>query len=173
MPNVSESVISKQFCGRILLSSIMLAQERWQLGFKQIPVSQYDIFPEPYTFDNAIDLVQQGISEKVALVASFLSAFVTGFVVAYVRCWRLALAISAILPCVAIMGSVMNKAVSTYKLCVYLHRSHDVCSSNIFQAFLEANRGRRQPCGRSYLNHSHCSSLWYTVNIEWTVWQTS
>ncbi|KAJ7095812.1 P-loop containing nucleoside triphosphate hydrolase protein [Mycena belliarum] len=59
-------------------------------------------------------LVQQGMSEKVALVASFISAFVTGFVVAYVRSWRLALAMSSILPCIGITGAVMNKALSRY-----------------------------------------------------------
>lgn len=60
------------------------------------------------------DLVQQGTSEKVALVVNFLAAFVTGFVLAYVRCWRLALAMSAMLPCIAITGGVMNKFISTY-----------------------------------------------------------
>ncbi|CAK5279585.1 unnamed protein product [Mycena citricolor] len=60
------------------------------------------------------DLVQQGISEKVALVVNFLSAFVTGFVVAYVRQWKLALAMSSILPCIAITGGVMNRAISRY-----------------------------------------------------------
>lgn len=38
-----------------------------------------------------LDLVQQGMSEKVALVVSFLSAFATGFILAYIRNWRLAL----------------------------------------------------------------------------------
>ncbi|KAF8957254.1 P-loop containing nucleoside triphosphate hydrolase protein [Flammula alnicola] len=59
-------------------------------------------------------LVQQGISEKVALVVNFLSAFVTGFALAYGRSWRLALAMSSILPCIAITGGVMNKFISTY-----------------------------------------------------------
>ncbi|KII86752.1 hypothetical protein PLICRDRAFT_55662 [Plicaturopsis crispa FD-325 SS-3] len=59
-------------------------------------------------------LVQQGISEKVALVVNFLAAFVTGFVLAYVRSWRLALALSSILPCIGITGSVMNKFISKY-----------------------------------------------------------
>lgn len=58
--------------------------------------------------------MQQGISEKVALVFNFLAAFVTGFVLAYIRSWRLALAMSSILPCIAITGGVMNKFVSTY-----------------------------------------------------------
>ncbi|KAI0346005.1 P-loop containing nucleoside triphosphate hydrolase protein [Trametopsis cervina] len=59
-------------------------------------------------------LVQQGISEKVALVVNFLAAFVTGFILAYARSWRLALALSSILPCIGITGAVMNKFISTY-----------------------------------------------------------
>ncbi|KAI8986244.1 multidrug resistance protein 1 [Trametes punicea] len=59
-------------------------------------------------------LVQQGISEKVALVVNFLAAFVTGFILAYIRSWRLALAMSSILPCIAIAGGVMNKFISSY-----------------------------------------------------------
>lgn len=61
-----------------------------------------------------IDLVQQGMSEKVALVVNLLSAFVTGFVLAYVRSWRLALALTSMLPCIAIAGGVMNKLVTGY-----------------------------------------------------------
>ncbi|KAJ7147029.1 P-loop containing nucleoside triphosphate hydrolase protein [Mycena crocata] len=59
-------------------------------------------------------LVQQGISEKVALVVNFLAAFVTGFIVAYVQSWRLALAMSSILPCIGMTGGVMNKFISSY-----------------------------------------------------------
>ncbi|KAI0054749.1 P-loop containing nucleoside triphosphate hydrolase protein [Artomyces pyxidatus] len=59
-------------------------------------------------------LLQQGVSEKVALVVTFLSAFVTGFVLAYIRNWRLALAMSSIVPCVAITGGIMNKFISLY-----------------------------------------------------------
>ena len=60
------------------------------------------------------DLVQQGISEKVALVVNFLGAFLCGFILAYIRSWRLALALSSILPCIGITGALMNKAISKY-----------------------------------------------------------
>ena len=60
------------------------------------------------------DLVHQGISEKVAVAVSFISAFFTGFILAYARNWRLALAMSSILPWIAITGGVMNKLVSKY-----------------------------------------------------------
>ncbi|KAI5988986.1 ABC transporter transmembrane region-domain-containing protein [Pisolithus albus] len=59
-------------------------------------------------------LVQQGISEKVALVINFLSAFVVGFILAFTQSWRLALAMSSILPCIAVTGGVMNKFVAKY-----------------------------------------------------------
>lgn len=54
------------------------------------------------------------MSEKVALVVNFLGAFACGFAVAYARSWRLALAMSSILPCIAITGGIMNKFISTY-----------------------------------------------------------
>lgn len=84
------------------------------------------------------DLIQQGISEKVALCAQFLGAFATGFIctldpplvalhktlvltppccpcpVAYARSWRLALAMTSILPCIAITGGIMQQFVSKY-----------------------------------------------------------
>jgi ATP-binding cassette subfamily B (MDR/TAP) protein 1 len=60
------------------------------------------------------DLVQLGISEKVTLAVNFISAFFVGFILAYARSWRLALALSSILPCIGIVGAVMNKFVSKY-----------------------------------------------------------
>jgi ATP-binding cassette subfamily B (MDR/TAP) protein 1 len=63
--------------------------------------------------------VHQGISEKVALVVGFISAFFTGFILAYARNWRLALALSSMLPCIGISGAFMNKFVSKYMQCVY------------------------------------------------------
>ncbi|KAH9174816.1 P-loop containing nucleoside triphosphate hydrolase protein [Lactarius sanguifluus] len=59
-------------------------------------------------------LIQRGLSEKVALVVSYFAAFVTGFVLAFARNWRLALAMSAILPSIAITGAIMNKFMSKY-----------------------------------------------------------
>jgi ATP-binding cassette subfamily B (MDR/TAP) protein 1 len=59
-------------------------------------------------------LVQQGISEKVAMAVNFGTSFFTGFILAYARSWRLALALSSIFPCIAIAGMIMNKYVSKY-----------------------------------------------------------
>ncbi|KAI0673480.1 multidrug resistance protein 1 [Trametes maxima] len=59
-------------------------------------------------------LVQQGISEKVALAVSCLSGFVAGYVLAFIRRWQLALAMSSILPCVIIATAVFGKFVAKY-----------------------------------------------------------
>ncbi|GAA5918154.1 hypothetical protein JCM1841_005277 [Sporobolomyces salmonicolor] len=60
-------------------------------------------------------LIQEGISDKVPMSLFFLGAFFTGFIVAIVRNWRLALVISTIIPCIAIAGGAMNKFISDYK----------------------------------------------------------
>jgi ATP-binding cassette, subfamily B (MDR/TAP), member 1 len=52
---------------------------------------------------------------------NFLSSFFCGFVLAYIRSWRLALAMSTIFPCIATMGMVMNKVISKY---IRLSRQH-------------------------------------------------
>ncbi|KAI0252876.1 ABC transporter type 1, transmembrane domain-containing protein [Lactifluus subvellereus] len=49
-------------------------------------------------------LVQQGLSEKVALTVTFISAFVTGFVLAFARNWRLAL------PCAPFYPAFLSRA---------------------------------------------------------------
>ncbi|KIK26705.1 hypothetical protein PISMIDRAFT_244668 [Pisolithus microcarpus 441] len=59
-------------------------------------------------------LIQQGTSEKVALVVSYMSAFFAGFALAYTQSWRLALAISSILPCIAVTGAIINKFAAKY-----------------------------------------------------------
>ncbi|KAF8193436.1 P-loop containing nucleoside triphosphate hydrolase protein [Pholiota molesta] len=52
-----------------------------------------------------VHLVQQGISEKFAFIASYSSSFVTGISIAYTKSWRLALALSSILPCIILVGT--------------------------------------------------------------------
>lgn len=64
------------------------------------------------------------MSEKVALAVSFLGAFVCGFILAYVRSWRLALALSSMLPCIAITGGIMNKFISNYMQYVSISLCH-------------------------------------------------
>ncbi|KAF9781642.1 P-loop containing nucleoside triphosphate hydrolase protein [Thelephora terrestris] len=59
-------------------------------------------------------LFQRGISEKVPFATSFFAAFVTGFVLAFIRQWKLALAMSSIIPMISITFGLMNKFISKY-----------------------------------------------------------
>ncbi|KIL62960.1 hypothetical protein M378DRAFT_80370 [Amanita muscaria Koide BX008] len=59
-------------------------------------------------------MVQQGISEKVALIVHFIAAFISGFALAYARSWKLALALTSIFPCIAIAGAVGTKGKARY-----------------------------------------------------------
>jgi ATP-binding cassette subfamily B (MDR/TAP) protein 1 len=67
-----------------------------------------------------IDLVQQGISEKVPLATQYLASFIAGIIIGYTTCWQLALAMSSILPCISITGTIMAKFMSRYSRCVLL-----------------------------------------------------
>jgi ATP-binding cassette, subfamily B (MDR/TAP), member 1 len=62
------------------------------------------------------DLVQQGISEKLAMCCNLLSTFIASFLLAYIRSWRLALAMSSIVPCIAVMGVILINFESRYLL---------------------------------------------------------
>lgn len=42
------------------------------------------------------------------MISTLLVSFITGFALAYARSWRLALAMSSILPAMSIVGAVMN-----------------------------------------------------------------
>lgn len=61
-----------------------------------------------------IDLVQLGISEKVTVSVSCISSFFVGFILAYARSWRLALALSSMIVCITIIGAAMKKFLSKY-----------------------------------------------------------
>ncbi|OCF33614.1 ATP-binding cassette, subfamily B (MDR/TAP), member 1 [Kwoniella heveanensis BCC8398] len=59
-------------------------------------------------------LVQEGTSEKIALIVQYLGTFICGFVLAFARSWRLALACSAILPVIMIVGGLMSFAMAKH-----------------------------------------------------------
>jgi ATP-binding cassette subfamily B (MDR/TAP) protein 1 len=52
-------------------------------------------------------LVQDGSAERVPIAFSFIATFITGFALAYARSWRLALALSSILPVIMVFGALM------------------------------------------------------------------
>lgn len=56
---------------------------------------------------NDCHLVQDGSAERVPIAASFIATFITGFALAFARSWRLALALSSILPVIMVFGALM------------------------------------------------------------------
>lgn len=69
---------------------------------------------------NDCHLVQDGSAERVPIAASFIATFITGFALAYARSWRLALALSSILPVIMIFGALMFVVMTKIRCVKYL-----------------------------------------------------
>ncbi|PBK67246.1 P-loop containing nucleoside triphosphate hydrolase protein [Armillaria solidipes] len=54
------------------------------------------------------DLAQKGLGEKVPIAVSCVAAFICGFILAYARSWKLALAMTSIIPVIVAAGAAMN-----------------------------------------------------------------
>ncbi|PWN25584.1 putative Leptomycin B resistance protein pmd1 [Jaminaea rosea] len=59
-------------------------------------------------------LIQEGISDKIPMSVMFIATFCTGFIVAYIKSWKLALAMTSIVPCIIVAGAVMNVFVTRF-----------------------------------------------------------
>lgn len=54
-----------------------------------------------------MDKIQTGLSEKLVLTAQWISTFLCGFTLGFVRDWRLTLALLAVVPFLALGGALM------------------------------------------------------------------
>ncbi|KAL0079725.1 P-loop containing nucleoside triphosphate hydrolase protein [Phycomyces blakesleeanus] len=61
-------------------------------------------------------LIQDGISEKFGLFTTAIAQFVTGFIVAFVKGWQLAVVMLATLPFMAGVGAIMGVYITKYTL---------------------------------------------------------
>ncbi|KAJ1653093.1 hypothetical protein IWQ61_006717 [Dispira simplex] len=59
-----------------------------------------------------VNILQEGISSKLGIFIQYVVCFITGFVIAFAKGWRLALVLLAVFPLMAICGSLMAKFVS-------------------------------------------------------------
>lgn len=57
-------------------------------------------------------MIQDGISEKVGLILQFVCTFIAGFVIAFVKGWRLALVLTACFPLLAGAAALMSTMVA-------------------------------------------------------------
>ncbi|WWC92101.1 uncharacterized protein L201_007055 [Kwoniella dendrophila CBS 6074] len=104
-------------------------------------------------------LVQEGTSEKIALISQYLGSFVTGFALAFARSWRLALACSAIFPVIIVSGAIMMTAMSKFGTVALEHvakagtlAEEVVGSIRTVQAF-----GKQKVLGQKFNDHIELS----------------
>jgi ATP-binding cassette subfamily B (MDR/TAP) protein 1 len=116
------------------------------------------------------DLVQQGISEKVPVGTGFLAAFVVGFVLAFTQQWKLSLAMSSIIPMIAITGGLMNKFISKYmqQSLEYVAEGGSVAEEVISTIRTSHAFGSQSTLHALY---STCVMKARTVDLKGSVWQ--
>ena len=60
-----------------------------------------------------IEKIQAGIGEKIALFLQYFSTFITGFIIAFIRNWKLTLVVAVILPLLATLAGATGKVSNT------------------------------------------------------------
>ncbi|KAK4518231.1 uncharacterized protein ATC70_001583 [Mucor velutinosus] len=65
---------------------------------------------------NDTQLIQEGISEKFGQFVMLLSQFIAGFVVAFIKGWRLAVIMLAVMPLLVVAGGCMGYFITKYTL---------------------------------------------------------
>ena len=60
-------------------------------------------------FFSDIEKIQAGIGDKLAIFIMQFSTFLTGFVIAFIRNWKLALVVGTMLPLLSFLGAVTAK----------------------------------------------------------------
>ena len=61
-----------------------------------------------------VNLIQDGISDKVSLVMASIATFVSGFIIAFVRQWRLTLILSCMLPAMVVIFGVGGTMIAKF-----------------------------------------------------------
>lgn len=61
-------------------------------------------------------LIQEGISDKIPISVMLISTFVSGLIVAFIRSWKLTLALMSVIPCIVVTGFLMNAVISKLQI---------------------------------------------------------
>ena len=78
-------------------------------------------------FCSDVDKIHDGIGDKVALLIQWLATFFGGFVVAFIREWRLTLLLLSVAPFLVIGGFFMSKVREVIFLLGLLYDHYDGC----------------------------------------------
>ena len=83
------------------------------------PVSMESVLFSVYLnfFLSDIEKIQSGIGDKAALFLQYCSTFITGFVIAFSRNWKLALVVATMLPLLSFLGASIGKVVVVGIIC--------------------------------------------------------
>ena len=67
-----------------------------------------------------IEKIHDGIGDKIALFIQWIAAFFGGFIVGFIREWRLTLFLLTFTPALAIVGAIMAKVSQPTPACVHV-----------------------------------------------------
>ena len=65
-----------------------------------------------------MEKIQSGLSDRVAIFIQFMSTFVSGFTVAFVFNWTLALVVMSILPVMIVLVAMLTRVCLSVCLCM-------------------------------------------------------
>jgi len=82
-----------------------------------------DMYTLHTLYNSDVQKIHDGIGDKVALLLQWLATFVGGFVIGFVRDWRLTLLLMVFAPFLALGGFVMSKVSYYNTLIRYFTRS--------------------------------------------------
>ena len=59
-------------------------------------------------------VIQEGMAEKLGSAIQFLTMFVAGFIIGFVRQWKMALVILSVVPLLGVCGAIIGRIMSTF-----------------------------------------------------------
>ena len=92
-----------------------------------------------FLFCSDVDKIHDGIGDKVALLIQWLATFFGGFVVAFIREWRLTLLLLSVAPFLVIGGFFMSKVREVIFLLGLLYDHYDGCQYLLYIYWVPIN----------------------------------
>lgn len=59
-------------------------------------------------------VIQDGIAEKVASAIQFMTMFLAGFIIAFVKSWKMTLVILSVVPLIGVSGALYSNILSSF-----------------------------------------------------------
>lgn len=107
-------------------------------------------------------IIQDGMSEKVGLFIAAVSTFITGFVIGFVKSWKLTLILSSTLVALFINTSIATKFIVKYStpMMVAFAQSGSVADEVISSIRVAVAFGTQDRLAKQYADHLETSQKW-------------